>query len=64
MLRKLLLGSALVFRLASSTPVAQSDAPPSKAIRVEKPKNFYIEPNLDVTRPYTSDARFSIVRYG
>jgi hypothetical protein len=59
MLGKLLLLSGLT-RLAASTPVP----PEQKTIKVEKPKNFYIEPDLDVTRPYTEEAKFSVVKYG
>jgi hypothetical protein len=65
MFGKLILVSALV-QLASTTPVAQNNVVTSsqKPIRVEKPKNFYIEPDLDTKRPYTADAKFSVVRYG
>jgi hypothetical protein len=65
MIGKLLFFSALT-GMVESSPVAQSGAPAVQApnIRVEKPKNFYIEPDLDIKKPYTEDAKFTFVRYG
>jgi hypothetical protein len=63
MLRKLALLSAFT-RLATSTPVPQGNKVETKKVTVERPSNFYIEPDLDITKPYTEEARFSVTKYG